>query len=163
MTKYPNLVEIMKYHPYGERTACDHARIELELLHAVMNEGEPLETIEIIQLAKLYQCPAEILTRYKIIMLDLNRWKHNKMASQVDALYLQLKYMAKCQGNLKAKKYLSLCEREYQRYARAACDNKLSYGHYLGAYKQFSQYCSFSMPEPKRRGLDASCRRAAGI
>lgn len=161
MTKYPNLSELLKYHPYGDKTACYHAEIEPELLDAVMNDGEPLEHIEIIRLSRLYQCPVGVLTHHKIIMLDWNKWKHKKMIEKVHNLYMQLLYMAKCKGNLEAKKYLEYADRENQKFLDAAWENRLSYGHYLGAYEQLSQYVRFSTPEPKRRGLEKKATPAA--
>ena len=56
-------------------------------------------------------------------------------------------------GNVEAEKYLEWAEWEYQRFARAAYMNNLSYGHYFGVKEQMGQYVSFAMPKPKRRGL----------
>lgn len=47
MTRYPSLLELRKYYPYGEPAICDHAGIEPELLHAVLEDGETLLPEEI--------------------------------------------------------------------------------------------------------------------
>ena len=47
MTRYPNLLELHRHHPYGVPVLCDHARIEQELLRAVLYEGEQLLPTEI--------------------------------------------------------------------------------------------------------------------
>lgn len=165
MTKYPNLLELIKYYPCGEMTICDYAEIEPELLHAVMNDGEPLECMELIRLARLYECPVEVLAHRKIIMLDWNRYKHKRMIAKVNNMCMQLMYMAKIQSNVEAEKYFIYADRENQRFLEAAWENNLSYGHYLGTYEQISQYVRFSTPEPKRkrRGLDNSLREVASI
>ena len=86
-------------------------------------------------------------------MMDMSRWKHKKMAAAVDSLYMQLKYMAKCEGNEEAKSRLQRADKVHQKFARDAYDNKLSYGHYLGAYERLSLDVARSKPRPKRRSL----------
>lgn len=61
MTKYPNLLELNKYHPYRWPVVCDHAGIEPELLQAVLEEGEPLLPAELLGIARLYGVPIGLL------------------------------------------------------------------------------------------------------
>ena len=154
MTRYPNLLELHNYYPCGEPAVCDHAGIEPELLLAVLDGEGLLEPAEIRGLARLYGCPVGVLDYPKVIMLDMGRWKHRKMAAEVDSLYMQLKWMART-GNAEAEKYLGWADWKQQRFMRAAYSNKLSYGHYLGVKETLSQYVSFATPRPKRRG----CKR----
>lgn len=107
ITRYPNLAELHRYHPYGEPAMCDHAGIEPELLHAVLSDGEPLRYAELLGLARLYGCPVSVLTCQKVIMLDRRRLKHRKMITEVKNLVICLKCMAK-EGNEKAKRWLEL-------------------------------------------------------
>ena len=150
---YPNLAEILKYHPYGEPTACDFAQIEPEVLHAALDGKKLLESVEIIRLALLYRCPEGVIRHHKSIMLDMGRWKHRVMSAEIDSLYMRLKYMAKCEKNEKAVGYLGFCEWEMQRFMKSAYDNKLSYGNWLGTRHQIQQYIMFSTPQPQRRSL----------
>lgn len=153
MTLYPNLAELIKYYPCNETTVCDYAEIEPEVLHAVVNDGEKLRYMELVGLSRLYECPIGVLAHQEVIMMDMSRWKHKKMAAAVDSLYMQLKYMAKCEGNEEAKSRLERADKVHQKFARDAYDNKLSYGHYLGAYERLSLDVARSKPRPKRRSL----------
>lgn len=152
MTKYPNLLELHKYHPYGDPALCDYAGIEPELLHAVLEDGETLLPEEIGGAARLYRVPSSLLKCRKVSMLDMKKRRHWKLVGEIDALYVKLKCMAR-EGNQKAEKYLEWADPEHQRFLKAAYRNKLSYCHYLGIKEQLSQYISFSTPKPKRRGL----------
>jgi hypothetical protein len=152
MTRYPNLLELHNHHPYGEPAMCDHAGIELELLNAVLEGGELLESAEIMGLARLYGIPRGLLESQKVTMLNMKRWKHRKMAAEVDSLYMRLKWMART-GNAEAEKYLKWADLDQQRFMRAAYDNNLSYCHYFGVRERLSQYVSFATPKPKRRGV----------
>lgn len=154
MNKYPNLQELFKYHPYGENTACDHAEIGPELLHAAFKGEELLTPFEVISIARLYGCPAGVIECPKLTMLDMGRRRHKKMVMEVDCLYIQLKCMAR-DGDREAEKYLEYADWKQQRFMRAAYEDRLSYCHYLGAKEQLKQYISFAAPKPKQRGLTA--------
>lgn len=155
MNKYPNLQELIKYHPYGETVVCEYARIEPELLHAALDGKEVLTPIEIIAIARLYGCSAGVLNHPKVIMLDMNKLKHNRMVTEIDFMRIRLKCMAR-HGNLEAKKYLEWADRENQVIMRMAYNNKVSYGCYLGVKECLDQYLCFATPKPKRRGLETS-------
>lgn len=161
MTRYPNLLELRKYHSYGEPVMCDHAQFEPELLRAVLEEGEPLLPAEIRKLAQLYECPVGVLDCTKVIMLDMGRWRHRKTVAEVDNLYIRLKCMAR-EGDQKAEKYLEWADQEQQRFMKAAYSNKLSYCHYWGTKKQLSLYIDFAAPRPKRRKLAVVSDAGAG-
>lgn len=152
MTRYPNLVEMHKYYPYGEPAMCDHAGIEPEVLRAVLYDGEPLEPLEIIGLAGLYRCPIGVLEQQEIIMLDVKKWRHKMKVAEVDNLYIRLKCMAR-EDNREAEKYLKWADGEHQRFMNAARVNELSYCHYLGMKEQIRRYISSSTPGPKKRRI----------
>lgn len=152
MTKYPNLAELLRYYPCGTPTVCDHAGIEPELLEAVLGGSEVLTPVEIVELARLYGCSVGILSHPTVIMLDMDRLKHKRMAQEIDCIYMRLMAMGG-DGNLKAEKYLELDRWSYQDFLRAIHENKLSYCHYLGKKKELLNYVRWSEPEPRRRGL----------
>ena len=131
MTKYPNLLELNKYHPYGEPAICGHAGIEPELLQAVLEDSGLLLSDELRGIARLYGVPRGLLECRKVSMLDMKKWRHWKLVGEIDALYIKLKCMAR-EGNQKAEKYLGWADQKHQRFLKAACGNKLSYCHYLG-------------------------------
>jgi len=105
ITRYPNLLEMHKYYPCGEPAMCDHARIEPDLLHAVLYNGGMLRFPEILRLAKLYNCPIGVLNHPKTVMLDIKKLKHRKMIAEVDNFYKELKCIVR-EGNQEAEKYL---------------------------------------------------------
>lgn len=152
MTGYPNLQELITWHPYGEPVICDHARIEPELLHAALEGKEGLTQIEVIAIARLYGCPASVISCPNLVKLDAGRLRHKKMFREVCCIYFELKRMSR-EGNRDAEKYLGWAEREYQMFLAAAYGDGLTYGHYLGIKERLSQYVSFATPKPKRRGL----------
>lgn len=160
ITRYPNLVELYKHHPYREPAMCDHGGIEPELLQAVLYDGERLEPSELLGLARLYGCPVVVLEHRELIMLDRNKPKHRKMIAEVDNLYIKLKCMAR-EGNEQAKTYAELTDWTQQGFLRAAHINKLSYCHYLGMREKIRMYISFSTPRPRRRGLSSGKGGAA--
>lgn len=151
-TRYPNLAEMLEYHPYSDCTVCDHARIEPELLDAVLNEGEVLEFSEILGIARLYECPMGVLEHGKVIMLDMGRWRHRNMVAEISSLHIQLHCMAE-EGNQEAEKYLEQADEAVQRFIKAAYDNRLSYCHYFGVKERIGQYIFFARPKEKKRGL----------
>lgn len=152
ITRYPNLREIMKYHPYSEHTVCDMVNIEPELLQAVLNGCAFLDPADIIQIAALYGCSIGVIQYNKLIMLNMDRQKHSLMAAEVDSLYMRLKYMAKCERNEDAARYLEFCDMNIQEFMRAAHTNQLSYGHWLGIRHKMMDYLIFATP-CKRREL----------
>lgn len=93
MNKYPNLRELMQYHPYGNHTICDHANIEPEVLQAALEGRETLAPDEVLAIARLYGCPAHVIDCTKLIMLDMGKLKHNKMVMEIDFIYIWLKHM----------------------------------------------------------------------
>lgn len=109
-----------------------------------MHDGETLMPDEIVRLSRLYQCPVGVLRHPKTVMLDKRRRRHMGMIQGVDCIYMQLRAMAG-DGNQEAAKYISGCEWKWQRFMRAACENKLSYCHYLGAKKDFQQCVRWSI------------------
>lgn len=153
MTKYPNLVELLRYYPCGTGTVCDHAEIEPELLEAVLEGTEALMPVEIMRLAQLYECPAGILNHPEAIMLDMGRMKHQRMMKEVVSIHTQLQAMA-AGGNQKAAEYIELDEWRYLAFTFSVLGNKLSYCHYLGVKEVFQNCVSWSTPAPKRRGIE---------
>lgn len=151
MTKYPNLLELHKYHPYGEPAICDHAGIDLELLQAVLCDGVALEEHEIRGIARLYGLPFGLISAPVVSMLDMTRYRHRRMAADVDLLYMRLKYMALMEHNDSAVRYLSKCGWIYHRFTAAVKANRLTYAHYFGTMEYLEQLISFSAPKPERR------------
>lgn len=147
--KYPNLIEVQKQ---GCLYVGYFANVTNELVLAAFRGEEELTADEIRKVARYNGIPYSVLTCRKLVMLDMGRWRHRKLAAEVDGLYMQLKWMART-GNEKAAEYLHWADREYQDFSRAAYDNRLSYIHYLGAKRQLQDYILFATPKPEKRGI----------
>lgn len=147
--KYPNLIEVQK-----QSGLCVgyFANVTEELLLAVFRGEEELTPDEIWRVARYKGIPYSVLICPKVIMLDVERWRHRKMIGEVDNLRIQLKCMA-MKGNQKAKEYLEQADRENQKFLRAAHNNRLTYIHYLEAKRQLSDYILFATPKPTKRGI----------
>lgn len=152
MTKYPNLVELLRYYPCGIPAVCKHAEIEPELLAAVLDGTEVLTPVEIMGLARLYKCPVGVLNYPEVIMLDKYRWRHMQMILEADRIYMRLRAMAGA-GNERAAGYIKHVKWKWQKFLRAVYEGKLSYCHYLGAKESFLQCVRWSTPAPERRSL----------
>lgn len=146
--KYPNLIEI-----HGGLPTDYFAEVTPELMLAVFRGEEDLKVEEICKIAHYNRIPFSVLICPKLILLDMKRQRHKKMVHKLDSLYMKLKCMAKCEGNEEAEKYLKFADWEYQRFARAVHSNKLSYGHYLVIKEKLSNYADWSVPKPKKRGI----------
>lgn len=153
MTKYPNLLELIRYYPCGTPAVCDHAGIEPELLGAVLDGAEELTPVEIMGLSRLYGCPAGVLYHPGVIMLDMGRMKHHRMVKDVVSIHGQLLDMA-AEGNRKAAQYINSNEWRYLEFTFSLLGNKLSYCHYLGVKKTFLNFVQWLAPAPKGRGLE---------
>lgn len=152
-TKYPNFLELFKYYPCGVPAVCEHAGIKPELLKAVLETGEMLEPGEVWGIACLYHCNASLILHNKTAMLDMRKTRHRAMAAEVDGLYIRLRQMWEEGENEKAGEYYRLYSWVHQRFMKAAYNNRLSYGHYLGAKERFWQLIRWSEPPLKKRGL----------
>ncbi len=157
--KYPNLIEVQKQ-------SClyigQFANVTEELILAAFRGEEELTIDEIRKVACYNGIPFSVLTCPKVIMLDMGRWKHKKMVTEVVNSYIHLKCMAR-KGNQKAEKYLEYADWKQQEFIRAVYINQLSYIHYLGTKRQMFDYIHFAIPEPTKRGIrttkggEASC------
>lgn len=154
--KYPNLIEI-----YGDMPTSYFAEVTDELMLAVFRGEEELTVEELYKIAYYNHIPLSVLACPKRIMLDMGGWKHKKMVDEVDSLYMKLKYMAKYERNTEAERYLKFADWKHQRFLKAAYNNQLSYGHYLSAKEQFSNYVGWSRPKPERRGVTMAKAGAA--
>lgn len=159
---YPNLSEIIKYHPYHISTFAGFAEITTELLQAALEGEEELTTGELVKMARYSEIPVGVLMCPKTIMLDKHSLKHQKMVAD---LLDQLPAIAeKEQGGSPAATI-------FMRYHRASLVNlelaflegRATYGQYLGAKERVDQTISFIRNEerkPRGRMKEAAeCRK----
>lgn len=158
---YPNLSEIIKYHPYHISTFAGFAEVTTELFEATLEGEEELMDDEMRKIARYAGIPVSVLRCPQKIMLDKHNLKHQKMIAD---LLNQLPEIAE------KEKRGSKTAADFMRYNReglvnlelAFLDNRASYGQYLGAKERVDQTTSFIRNEERKpRGREketALCR-----
>ena len=76
---YPNLRELIKYHPYHIGTFASFANVELDLLEAALIGEEELTAAELWRIANYAGVPYGVLACPSIILLDAQRPKHRRL------------------------------------------------------------------------------------
>lgn len=66
---YPNLAELIQYHPYHICTFANHANVTLEVFTAVLEDGEELTADEALGISSLVDIPLNILFSKSLVML----------------------------------------------------------------------------------------------
>lgn len=79
----PNLLEIMKYHPYHISTFAGFADVTTEFLEAVIRDEEDLTVGELIKISQYSGIPISVMICPKTILLDKYRAKHRKMVEEL--------------------------------------------------------------------------------
>lgn len=151
--KYPNLAEIIKYHPYDIGSFADFADVTTELLSAVIEGAENLTEQELRGIARYSGIPFSILACPHLIRMDRSRYRHRIMVEELaDELY----------GIQEAQKAGSYEADLFMRYGRlwvvnmelAFLDGRATYGMFLGAQERVRQAISFIQCEKRKpRGL----------
>lgn len=151
--KYPNLAEIIKYHPYDIGSFADFADVTTELLSAVIEGAENLTEQELRGIARYSGIPFSILACPHLIRMDRSRYRHRIMVEELaDELY----------GIQEAQKAGSYEADIFMRYGRiwvvnmelAFLDGRATYGMFLGAQERVRQVIFFIQCEKRKpRGL----------
>lgn len=98
---YPNLVEMVKYHPYSTATLADHAGVTTELMEEVIKGNGDLLLKEKHKIAQLYQVRVRVLFLLKIIHLDKGNRRHVEMVEKLGA-WLPIVHEYQQQGSKEA-------------------------------------------------------------
>lgn len=93
---YPNLVEIITYHPYHVSTFDNFAEVTGELLQEVLKGQEELSLGEIYNISKYAGLSMSVLMCPKLIKLDFCRYRHRTM---INELLERARYIQRCQEN----------------------------------------------------------------
>ena len=80
---YPNLSEIIKYHPYHISTFANFANVTGELLNAALAGNEKLTSEELREIARYANIPAGVLGCPHLIMLNRGSLKHRDMIREL--------------------------------------------------------------------------------
>lgn len=157
MTKYPNLGEVVKYHPYHICTFANHADVTMDLFQAALDGQEELHSDEIRKISKLIKTPVSVLSSPNRIMLDKNRFKHKQMISQ---LMSKRVYIRECfqSGSLEAETFMRRYWSQLDLFCVMFTHNQASYGRFIGIKERINQCLSSIKVEQdmNKRGLQSS-------
>lgn len=141
--EYPNLAELVNYHPYHIRTFAEFADVTVELLKEGIIGTEKLSSIEILNIAKYAGVDFGILTCPRLIFLYKSRWRHCKMMEKLEKILYEIREAQKG-GSHEADIYMQ--------YGRIKAVNMLldfqnnshvTYCRYLGVLEEAEQTLSF--------------------
>lgn len=159
---YPNLLEIIKYHPYHISSFAGFAEVTTELLQAALEGEEDLTTDELRKIARYTGIPASVLRCPKKIMLDKHNLKHQKLVAD---LLDQLPAIAgkEREGSPAATIFMRYHRASLVNLELAFLDGRATYGRYLGVKERVDQTISFIRNEerkPRGRMQEAAeCRK----
>lgn len=159
---YPNLLEIIKYHPYHISTFAGFAEVTTELLEAAIRGEEELTTGELVKMARYSEIPVGVLTCPKMIMLDKHSLKHQKMVTDLLGQFPVIAEKER-EGSPAAIIYMRYHRVNLSNLEFAFLDERATYGQYLGAKERVNQTISFIRNEEKkprgRKKEAAECRK----
>lgn len=157
--KYPNLAEVIKYHPYDIGTFANFAEVTTELMEAVTRGEEELTPEELYRISKYSNIPLSILACPHMIRMDKKRYRHRVMVERpVNALYGI--WEDQKAGSKEANLFMKYNRHWVANLELAFLDDRATYAMYLGAKERVEQAQSFIANEwRKPRGFE---RRAVG-
>lgn len=158
---YPNLSEIIKYHPYHISTFAGFAEVTTELFEATLEGEEELTDDEMRKIARYAGIPVSVLRCPQKIMLDKHNLKHQKMIADLLDQLPEIAEKEKC-GSKAAADFMRYNREGLVNLELAFLDNRASYGQYLGVKERVDQTTSFIRNEernPRGREKEAAlCR-----
>lgn len=155
---YPNLNEMVKYHPYHISTLADHAGVTTELMEEVVRGNEELSLEEALGIARLYNVKLEILFLPKLIRMDKQNRKHQRMVSELMS-FLPVIHKYQMEGSQEAEIFMRYGRIDLVNLELYFLDNRATYCQYLGVKERVEQALLFIRNEQRKpRGLE---RRAA--
>lgn len=162
--KYPNLAEVVKYHPYSMSTFADFANVTPELLAAAINGDEELQASEALSISHYSDIPFSVLFCPNLIILSRDRRKHWEMMKKLqDYMYEIWEWQKK--GSHEAEVYMKYRRGHYVNMDLDFRNRRLvTYGRYLGIKQEMEDALLFIKVEQdkihkKPRGL----REAKGV
>lgn len=137
--KYPNLAELVYYHPYNYVTFADHANITNGLMEAVITAGEELTKEELHGMWRLINSDSRhpeidfsVLVCPKLIMLDNQHIRHCRMIDELSGVFLKVMDY-RDSGSREAQKFLDYHTGKCSRIESDFFDrNQVSYCRWLG-------------------------------
>lgn len=153
--KYPNLSEIIKYHPYHISTFASFANVTSELMEAVIYGDEELKAAELLLLCHYGEINPQIALYPRMIMMDKTKRRHKMMIAELEEMFQKIHTEDK-NGGREAKFFMKYQRANYVNLYLAFYDDRATYGRYLGIKTRLEQTLGFietEMHKPKLRGL----------
>lgn len=149
---YPNLIEMVKYHPYHISTLADHAGVTTELMEEVVRGNEELSLEEALGIARLYNVQLEVLFLSKLIRMDKENKEHQRMVKElIDWLPVIHEYQLK--GSQEAETFMRHGRIYLVNLELFFRDDRATYCQYLGVKQRVEQALSFirnEQSQPRR-------------
>ena len=151
--KYPNLAEVIKYHPYHISTFANFADATKELLEAAFAGTENLTDEELGKIARYSGIPRGVISCPHLIQMDRRNIRHKKMVEDlVTSLYFIWEEAQA--GSKEADLFMNYGRPWVVNLELAFLDGRATYGMYLGTQERVQQAVSFIQNEKRRpRGL----------
>ncbi len=157
--KYPNLAEVIKYHPYDIGTFAGFADVTTELLEAAIEGIEYLTEEELHKIARYSGIPYGVISCPKLIRIDRRRARHQRMVKEVIDFLPAIQSEQK-DGSREADFFMRYGRPWVVNMELAFLDDRGTYGMYLGSRERVAQAVSFIQHEKMRpRGIE---RREVG-
>ena len=155
---YPNLIEIITYHPYHVSTFANYAEVTGELLQEVLKGREELLPEEIRNISKYAGLSKSVLMCPKLIMLDIRRYRHRTM---INELLEKARYIQRCQenGSHAADVFMKYDIGYIADLRQSFVDDKATYGQYIGAREYVKQCLSFINSEQRKKTVRTVSKR----
>lgn len=155
---YPNLIEIITYHPYHVSTFANYAEVTGELLQEVLKGREELLPEEIHNISKYAGLSMSVLECPKLIMIDIRRYRHRTM---INELIEKTRYIQCCQedGSHAADIFMKYNVVYITYLRRSFVDDKATYGQYIGAREYVNQCLSFINGEQRKKKVRTVFKR----
>lgn len=155
---YPNLAEIIKYHPYDISTFADFADVTTEFMEAVTRSEKELTMQELYGIARYSSIPCSVLACPHLIRMDRFRYRHKVM---VEELVNALSEIQEAQetGSREADSFMKYGRILVANLELAFLDGRATYGMYLGVQERVQQAISFIQNEKHKLRRDKDLKR----
>lgn len=151
---YPNLAEIIKYHPYHIGTFAGFADVTAGLLEAAVRGEEELTSGELYKIARYSGIPHGVICHPHLIRMDRHSMWHREMVKELCG-HITFINDKKNAGSHEAETFMRYYRGHLVNLELAFLDGRATYGQYLGVKERVEQTLSFIRNEERGpRGLE---------
>ena len=152
--RYPNLAEIIRFHPYHIDTFAGFGDVTTELLVAGIRGDEELRTEELNKIARYASIPAGVIMCPHLIKLGRFRYRHIVMVGELEDNLDIIKGQQEASSRHSCVFMDYGLEDEYKEFFIDFIKGYATYGRYLGIKEKIDQTLMFIENEKRKpRGL----------